>query len=79
MYLNDVEAGGATHFPRLHLTVMPKRGRALIWPSVRNMEPNEVDYRTQHRALNVQAGVKYGVNAWFHNRDFKTPNANGCQ
>eukprot|EP00542_Grammatophora_oceanica_P002539 CAMPEP_0194069488 /NCGR_PEP_ID=MMETSP0009_2-20130614/87666_1 /TAXON_ID=210454 /ORGANISM="Grammatophora oceanica, Strain CCMP 410" /LENGTH=421 /DNA_ID=CAMNT_0038722679 /DNA_START=46 /DNA_END=1311 /DNA_ORIENTATION=- len=37
LYLNDVEAGGGTEFPLLDkLTVMPKKGKALIWPSVLN-------------------------------------------
>jgi prolyl 4-hydroxylase len=34
VYLNDVEEGGGTNFPHLGVTVMPKRSRVLIWPSV---------------------------------------------
>ena len=49
LYLNDVEAGGGTLFTGLNITVMPKRGRALFWPSVRNDEPNEKDGRTNHQ------------------------------
>merc|ERR1712107_467110 len=29
LYLNDVEEGGGTNFPKLGLTVQPKRGKAL--------------------------------------------------
>jgi prolyl 4-hydroxylase len=47
---------------------MPKRGRALIWPSVFNDQPDEKDPRTRHQALPVLGGVKYGANAWFHLR-----------
>ena len=36
MYLSDVDAGGGTDFPDLGITVMPKKGRALLWPSVYN-------------------------------------------
>lgn len=79
LYLNDVEAGGGTNFPHLDLTVMPKRGRALLWPSVMDAKPETVDFLTQHQALPVEAGVKYGANAWYHMRDFKTPNRNHCQ
>ena len=68
---NDVEAGGGTNFPELDLTVMPKRGRVLIWPSVLDDDPNEKDDRTDHQALPVEAGKKYGANAWLHMRDFK--------
>jgi prolyl 4-hydroxylase len=78
LYLNDVDAGGGTNFDTLDLTVLPKRGRALLWPSVLDSAPNDTDGRTSHQALPVEAGVKYGANAWFHMRDFKTPNGNGC-
>ena len=60
LYLNDVEAGGGTHFSRLDQTVMPKRGRAVIWPSVLDEFPNKKDGRTMHEALPVEAGIKYG-------------------
>lgn len=33
-YLNDTEEGGGTRFPELDITVTPKRGRAVLWPSV---------------------------------------------
>jgi prolyl 4-hydroxylase len=79
LYLNDVEEGGGTNFPLLDLTVMPKKGRALIWPSVLDSNPNRKDGRTDHQALPVKKGIKYGANAWVHLRDFKTPDSNGCQ
>ena len=68
LYLNDVEAGGETNFPRLDLTVQPKVGRALVWPSVFDENPHAADYRTQHQALPVKEGIKYGANAWLHQR-----------
>lgn len=78
LYLNDVEAGGGTHFPLLNQTVHPKRGRALLWPSVLNDDPDQKDNLTEHEALPVEAGVKYGANAWVHQRDFKEPWSKGC-
>ena len=71
LYLNEVEEGGGTDFPGLGVTVMPKRGRVLIWPSVMDDDPLKKDKRTDHQALPVKAGIKYGANAWFHMRDFK--------
>lgn len=65
LYLNDVEAGGGTNFPELDITCMPKRGRALLWPSVMNDAPLAMDSRTDHQALPVEAGIKYGANAWY--------------
>ena len=78
LYLNDVKAGGETKFDQLNISVVPKRGRALLWPNVLNERPNEQDNRTTHQAFPVEQGVKYGANAWFHMRDFKISNANGC-
>ena len=77
-YLNDVEEGGGTNFPKLGATVTPKRGRAVLWPSVFDDKPNIKDSRADHQALPVIKGVKYGANAWIHMRDFKTPNSKGC-
>ena len=42
------------------MTVTPKRGRAVLWPSVYDEEPNTKDPRTVHTALKVIKGVKYG-------------------
>jgi len=61
IYLNDVEAGGGTHFPLLDITVQPKKGNAVLWPSVLDAQPEDKDARTDHEALPVESGLKYGV------------------
>ena len=58
------ECGGGTGFPELNITVQPKKGSALLWPSVLDEKPNEKDDRTDHEALAVKKGIKYGANAW---------------
>lgn len=81
MYLNDVEAGGETKFTSLGtdgIIVTPKKGTVLIWPSVLNDDPNSIDLRTHHEALASGAGIKFGANAWFHMRNFKTPLEEDC-
>jgi prolyl 4-hydroxylase len=78
LYLSDVEAGGGTNFPHLDLTIMPKKGRALLWPSVLNSNPIQKDGRMMHQALAVEAGTKYAANGWIHLYDYVTPQANGC-
>ena len=78
MYLSDVEAGGGTDFPDLGITIQPKLGRALLWPSVRNEAPLEKDRRMQHQALPVEKGVKFAANAWIHMHDYVTPQESGC-
>jgi prolyl 4-hydroxylase len=78
LYLSDVEEGGGTNFPQLDLTIMPKKGRALLWPSVLNSSPSLKDGRMMHQALEVVKGTKYAANAWVHLYDYVTPQANGC-
>ena len=62
LYLNDVEEGGGTHFPLLDITVQPKKGSALLWPSVVDDDIEKKDFRTDHEALPVlQVSVCYGL------------------
>ena len=53
LYLSDVEEGGGTGFPTLKppLVINPKKGRALLWPSVLENDPMTKDARTMHEAL----------------------------
>jgi len=78
LYLNDVEEGGGTKFPPLNLIVTPKKGKALLWPNILDSNTEKPDEQTNHEALSVEKGIKYGANAWIHLRDFKTPFENGC-
>ena len=78
LYLNDVEEGGGTHFPELGITVQPKKGSALLWPSVLDEDIEEKDFRTDHMALPVIKGVKYGANAWIHTRNYREAEENDC-
>lgn len=78
LYLNDVEEGGETHFSSLNISVKPKKGRALIWPSVTNEDPGYYDKRMYHEAKAVIQGEKYAANHWIHLYDFVTPNEWGC-
>jgi len=71
LYLSEVEEGGETRFPRMGLQVRPKTGRAVLWPSVFNDKPNQNDVRSDHQAMPVIKGLKYGANAWIHMRDYK--------
>lgn len=83
LYLNNVEEGGETKFNDLKVSdggmvVKPKKGKALLWPSVINEDPEQMEYRTHHQAMPVIKGVKVAANAWIHLRDFKTPNEISC-
>jgi len=77
VYLSDVEEGGGTKFNDLGLTVRPKLGRAVLWPSVKSSDLLTGEQKTHHEALPVAAGVKYAANLWIHLYDFKTPSRAG--
>lgn len=67
--LNDLPAGsgGDTRFPKLGLTVPPRRGAALWWSNT--LRSGQPDHRTLHEGTDVREGaVKYGLNIWarFH-------------
>lgn len=79
LYLSDVEEGGGTGFPRLNnLTVTPKKGRALLWPSVQSDDPSGRDWITDHEALPVIKGTKFAANAWLHLKNYRLANEDGC-
>lgn len=64
LYLSDVEEGGTTDFTKLGISVKPKLGNVLLWPSVLDEDPTEVDWRMQHYAKPVTKGIKYAANHW---------------
>jgi prolyl 4-hydroxylase len=62
-YLNDVEEGGATWFPRAGIRFKPRRGMLVIW---NNMCPDGTpNYDTLHEGMRVIEGTKYIITKWF--------------
>ena len=78
LYLSDVEEGGETAFPTLGLAVKPKKGKALLWPSTLDSDPNKQEPSTMHEAKPVIKGVKYAANSWIHLYNYEVPNLWGC-
>lgn len=61
--LNDVETGGATHFPKLDQTINPSSGQAVIWY---NLGDNRLAHPSSlHGGLPVTQGEKFIVTQWF--------------
>lgn len=68
LYLNDVEAGGGTLFPKLGLEVSPKKGGAVFFA---NVDAHGVpDQLTLHGGSPVVSGVKFVANKWLRDRVF---------
>lgn len=72
VYLSEVPTqssrlagSGETFFPILNLKVQPRAGAALLWHNV--LHSGQPDPAVTHAGLPVEAGVKYGVNAWVRN------------
>jgi prolyl 4-hydroxylase len=80
LYLSDVEEGGGTGLNRINegLVVNPKKGKALLWPSVLNYDPTVKDGRTTHEAIAVVKGTKFAANAWIHLYDNVETQKRGC-
>jgi hypothetical protein len=55
LYLNDVEGGGETRFPRLGIDVTPRAGRLALFPSF---------FIYEHGAMPPTKGVKYAAAYW---------------
>merc|ERR1712066_883906 len=78
LYLNDVPSGGETKFPELNISVTPKKGKAMLFPSVKNDDPLEEDLCSEHESLPVTEGVKHAANVWIHLRNYQNQQDDGC-
>lgn len=73
MYLNAVEQGGATVFPKLGLEVLPSKGSAVYFEYTNSQ--GQVDPLTLHAGAPVTRGEKWIVTKWMRERDYGTPPA----
>ncbi|WP_054956219.1 2OG-Fe(II) oxygenase [Paenibacillus dakarensis] len=62
MYLNDVESGGETIFPKLGLSILPKKGSAVYFEYCNSLE--QVDSMTLHGGAPVVLGEKWIATKW---------------
>ncbi len=66
IYLNDVEAGGATRFKVVDKLIHPERGKLVCW---NNRRPDgSVNPATLHHAMKVRKGLKYVVTKWYREK-----------
>jgi prolyl 4-hydroxylase len=66
IYLNDVDAGGATRFKAIDKTVQPERGKLLCWNN--RLPDGTPNPDTLHHAMKVRKGRKYVITKWYRER-----------
>ena len=64
IYLNDVEDGGATYFPKLNISINPKKGNVLVFHNTIS-ETTNINPRSLHAGMPVTSGEKWAANLWF--------------
>ena len=62
VYLDAPEAGGATHFPLIDLTIPPRPGTLVAWNNLD--EAGEPNPATLHQGMPVVGGLKHIVTKW---------------
>lgn len=66
IYLNDVEAGGATRFRVMGKTFQPEAGKLLCW---NNRRPDGTENpATLHHGMKVRKGRKYVITKWYREK-----------
>ncbi len=66
IYLNDVDAGGATRFKWIDKMVQPECGKLLAW---NNRHPDgTVNPASLHHGMKVRAGTKYVITRWYREK-----------
>jgi prolyl 4-hydroxylase len=59
VYLNDVVSGGHTEFPRAHISIMPRKGRAIFWNNCMPGSDVQPNPNTVHAGRPILEGEKY--------------------
>ena len=70
VYLNDVpdNVGGETQFAKINKTFRAGKGQAVFWP---NIVDGQCDKRTLHSGTELKKGIKYGLNIWVRDKEYK--------
>lgn len=64
VYLNDVDDGGLTRFPKLNVSFKPEKGTALFW---QNCLTHDICLQDNlHQGEPPKNSIKYGLNIWIN-------------
>lgn len=66
VYLNAVEAGGATRFKAIGKTFQPEAGKLVCWNNAR--PDGSVNPNTLHHGMKVRKGVKFVITKWYREK-----------
>ena len=66
MFLNTVEAGGATNFTNVGIDIEPKPGVLLVWNNA--LPDGSLNPDTLHAGTPVEKGEKYVITRWYRVR-----------
>lgn len=69
VYLNDVDAGGATEFPVAGVRVAPRAGCAVVFDNL--LADGHPDAASLHAGLPVERGEKWLATLWLRERRFR--------
>jgi prolyl 4-hydroxylase len=69
IYLNEVDAGGATRFKMLDKTFRPEPGKLLCWNN--RLPDGGVNPATLHHGMKVRRGVKYVITKWYREKPWR--------
>lgn len=68
IYINEVDAGGATRFKAIGKTFQPEAGKLLCWNNRR--ADGSVNPATLHHGMKVRKGVKYVITKWYREKEW---------
>jgi prolyl 4-hydroxylase len=69
MYLNDVEEGGETYFPKLNFSVSPQKGMAVYFEYF--YDDHQLNELTLHGGSPIVAGEKWAATQWMRRKQYR--------
>jgi prolyl 4-hydroxylase len=67
IYLNNVDGGGYTSFPKIKMSIKPKMGRLIIW---QNISDSKIIQESLHIGEPVTSGEKFILTKWFREKEW---------
>jgi prolyl 4-hydroxylase len=71
VYLNDGFQGGETHFPKTDASVVPKKGKLIVFQNTMDDEDRSVIKDSFHGGNPVQSGEKWICNKWVRHMPYR--------